>query len=394
MTIFYAAVQFLFWFAYGTAVNFCSVYLLDRGLNNTAIGMLSAAACALSVILQPLLAAYADQEKSLSIKALLLALTALLAGFGLSLIPAYTGGAGINALLLGCAILIVQVALPLVNALATESINAGKKLNFSIARGFGSIGYAVMSFSVGRLTASRGAAAIPWILAAVSLGLLAVLALFPFQEKGLVRSTSRADARGGLAAFLRRYPSFGPLLAGCTLIYTSHVLINTFVFQIVTHKGGTSQHMGVVMGLAGLLEVLTMFFFSRLLRWRDCKFWFGVSGIFFTLKALGTLLAGTMGVLYAVQLLQPLGWGLMTVASVYYVNTLMAAQDKIKGQAYMTMTLSIGTIIGSLAGGWLIDHAGVNGMLMAAVACGAVGAWIVLQNLAAKGGKSHENPAE
>ena len=31
MTVFYAIVQFLFWFAYGTAVNFCSVYLLDRG---------------------------------------------------------------------------------------------------------------------------------------------------------------------------------------------------------------------------------------------------------------------------------------------------------------------------------------------------------------------------
>ncbi|MBQ9299208.1 MAG: MFS transporter [Clostridia bacterium] len=379
MTVFYAIVQFLFWFAYGTAVNFCSVYLLDRGLNNTAIGMLSAAACALSVILQPLLAAYADKEKSPSIKTLLLILAGLLAGFGLALIPSYGGGAGMNALLLGSAILIVQVALPLVNALATESMNAGKRLNFSVARGFGSIGYAVMSFSVGRLTASRGAASIPWIIAAAALGLLAVLALFPFSKNGAGRQV-RQRTPGGLGAFLRRYPAFGALLIGCALIYTSHVLINTFVFQIVTRKGGTSQHMGIVMGLAGLMEVLAMFFFSRLLKWKDCSFWFGISGVFFTLKALGTLLAGSMGALYAVQLLQPLGWGLMTVSSVYYVNTLMRGEDKIKGQAYMTMTLSVGTIIGSLAGGWLIDRAGVNGMLVASVACGAVGSWIVLRS--------------
>ena len=163
------------------------------------------------------------------------------------------------------------------------------------------------------------------------------------------------------------------------------MLINTFLFQIVTHKGGTSQHMGIVMGLAGLLEVITMFLFTRMLRWRDCGFWFGISGVFFTLKSLATLLAGSMGALYAVQLIQPMGWGLMTVSSVYYVNTLMAGADKIKGQAYMTMTLSVGTIIGSLCGGWLIDRAGVNGMLIASVACGAIGACIVLRRAGQKG---------
>ncbi|MBQ9196190.1 MAG: MFS transporter [Clostridia bacterium] len=384
MTVSYAAVQFLFWFAYGTAVNFCSVYLLDQGLSNTAIGALSAAACALSVILQPLVAAYADKEKSLSIKTLLLGFTVLLAAAGLALIPAYGNGAALNALLLGCAILIVQVALPLINALATESINAGKSLNFSAARGMGSIGYAIMSFSIGRLTANQGAVSIPWAIAAVAFCLLAALALFPFQKNRASRKDT-APASGGLIAFLRRYPAFGAILVGCSLIYTSHVLINTFLFQIVTHKGGTSQHMGIVMGLAGLLEVITMFLFTRMLRWRDCGFWFGISGVFFTLKSLATLLAGSMGALYAVQLIQPMGWGLMTVSSVYYVNTLMAGADKIKGQAYMTMTLSVGTIIGSLCGGWLIDRAGVNGMLIASVACGAIGACIVLRRAGQKG---------
>ena len=72
LTPLYAAVQFFFWFAYGTAVNFASVYLLACGLSNTAIGLISAAACALSVLLQPLIASYADREKSPSVRSLLL----------------------------------------------------------------------------------------------------------------------------------------------------------------------------------------------------------------------------------------------------------------------------------------------------------------------------------
>ena len=100
--------------------------------------------------------------------------------------------------------------------------------------------------------------------------------------------------------------------------------------------------------------------------------------MFFTLKALGTYLAPDMTWFYLVQLFQPLGWGLMTVASVYYVDSLMRERDRIKGQSYMTMSLSVATIIGSLSGGWMIDTIGVNGMLIAAVVCGALGTAIVM----------------
>ncbi len=162
------------------------------------------------------------------------------------------------------------------------------------------------------------------------------------------------------------------------LIYISHAVINNFIYQIVVPRGGTSEHMGTAMALAGLLEVLAMFCFPALTRWKDSGFWFRVSGVFFTLKALCTLLAPNMTVFYLVQLFQPLGWGLMTVSSVYFVNRLMQEQDRIKGQAYMTMSLSVATIIGSLGGGWMIDTFGVDGMLTAAVISSALGTVIVM----------------
>ena len=377
-TVFYALVQCFYWFCYGTALSYASPFLLSCGLSNTAIGLISAAACALSVAAQPLLAAYADREGSMSVKTLVLAMGAGILALGAALIFTYGKNAALNGLLLGSAILLVEISLPFVNALATETINAGKPLNYSFARGAGSVGYAIMSITVGQLIAKRGAGALPYALSAFALAYLTALAMFPFQKRE-IQETEKTDPSGGPLAFIKRYPAFAVTLAGCVLIFVSHVLINNFLYQIVVSKGGGSEHMGNSMALAGILEVLIMFSFAAMLKWKDSGFWFRISGVFFTIKALGTLLAPTMGALYLMQIFQPLGWGMMTVASVFYVNSIMKEQDRIKGQAYMTMALSVGTIIASLCGGWLIDAVSVNGMMIAAILCGAAGTLIVMR---------------
>ena len=383
LTVSYGAIQFFYWFVYGVALAYASPYLLDSGLTNTAIGLISAAACFLSVLFQPVIAAYADKEKSPSVKAILLAAAAGMAALGLILAACYGKGSAVNGAVLGMAILLIQLALPFTNALATESINQGMPLNFSVARAFGSVGYAVMSLTVGKLIASLGPGVHPWAMACTAMCFLFAIVLFPFKkEKG--GEKKKEISTSGAIAFFRAYPVFAFTLLGCVLIYISHVVINNFAFQIVVLKGGTSEHMGAALALAGILEVVTMFAYSFLLRFRESAFWFRLSGVFFTLKVLGTYLAPNMPVFYLVQLFQPLGWGLMTVASVYYVNEIMREQDRIKGQAYMTMSLSVATIIASLGGGWMIDAVGVNGMLITAILSGALGTCIVMASFRMK----------
>ena len=71
-------------------------------------------------------------------------------------------------------------------------------------------------------------------------------------------------------------------------------------------------------------------------------------------------------------------WGLMTAASVYYVNALMEPEDAIKGQAYFTMAYTLGSVLGSFLGGTLIDLAGVHAMLLFSTVSAFIGALIVL----------------
>ena len=374
MTFRYSLIQFLYWFAYGSAINFASVYLLANGASNTLYGIVSAVACGISIVIQPLIASYADRDDSPSLKTLILIMVGVLLCCLAGQAVFYGKNLAITCVLVGMAILIVQVLLPLVNALATES--ADKTLDFSVARAAGSLGYAVMSFSLGRIIADSGAGVHPFVCIGISLAFVLSMAAFPFEKR---KHGARAEERSAASAhFLKRYPLFSVGLIGCSLIYTSHVYLNSYVYQIVSAIGGNTESMGTVMGLAGILEMIAMVLYPWLRKKREAGFWMGFSGIFFTLKALATLLASSVSLLYAVQIFQPLGWGLMTVASVYFVNTVMEDHDQIKGQAYMTMTLSNGNIIGSLSGGAIIDQVGIRGMLLVATIAGLLGTAILI----------------
>ena len=63
----YASIQTFFWMCYASVMGFASMFLLDRGFDNSRVGILIAAAGLLSALLQPVIAAYADRPGSLSL---------------------------------------------------------------------------------------------------------------------------------------------------------------------------------------------------------------------------------------------------------------------------------------------------------------------------------------
>ena len=136
--------------------------------------------------------------------------------------------------------------------------------------------------------------------------------------------------------------------------------------------------MGFVMSLCAWVELPPMFLFSYMLKKAGSDVWYRLCGVFMAVKAVASLLAPSMSVYYLVQVLQLAGWGLIAIAPVYYVNQVIGAEDAIKGQAYMGMSYTVATVLASLAGGWLIDVAGVPVMLAVASFAGVAGAMVVI----------------
>lgn len=370
----YAFVQGAFWMCYASVMGFVSLYLLDAGLDNSRVGLLIAAAGLLSALGQPVAAAYADRPGSISLRNLLRlsAAVTLLCTCGLLCVR---GSIPLTGLMYMLCMILLQMTTPFVNSLGVETLNSGEKLNFGIARGLGSLGYAAGAWVIGALADRFGAAAVPASMMIIYALLLLSALIYPQTRRTDLRNVSSGKSE---RSFLARYPRYTLILAGCTLIFVSHVVLNNFTYQIVVSKGGSSAEMGTGMALASALELPTMFGFSYMLKKARCDFWFRISGIFFTLKCLFTLLCTDMAGFYAVQLFQPLGWGLITVSSVYYISAIMAPEDAVKGQACYTVSMTLGNVLGALVCGRILDALGVQAMLLFGTGAGLAGALILL----------------
>lgn len=157
----YACIQSFYWMSFSAVMGFTSLYLLDVGFTNTEIGIIIAIAGIISAILQPMFAGYADKPKSPSLKKIILFLSSLLLILSLALFLLYRRSVFFNGLFYGGCITLLQLLQPLINSLGMEVVNQGKKLNFGISRGIGSIAYAVAAYFLGLIVAKSGAGAIP-----------------------------------------------------------------------------------------------------------------------------------------------------------------------------------------------------------------------------------------
>lgn len=374
LTARYGLIHGTYWMAYAAISGYVSLYLLELGFSNGAVGALIALSGVASAFLQPMVAGYADRETSLSLKTINLIVAALtgLCGLGLCLFRENKWAA--LAFYAG-ALALLQLQTPLVNSLGVTSINCGCKLNYGVSKSASSVTYALVCFVLGRVTAELGGRPVPWAITLCTALFFLSLCLYPAQRTPKVQGQPKG-AQG--LAFFKKYPRFTGVLAGCVLIFTGHVLLNNFTLQIIRSKGGDSSHMGLAMALAALSELPTMLLFTKMLRWRSSGFWMKLTGFFFLLKNLGSWLAPNVTVYYLFQLTQLLAWALIAVASVYYINAVMAPEDAVKGQAYYTMTYTLASVIGALLGGRMIDLWGVNAMLAFGTAAAAAGTVVVL----------------
>ena len=149
------------------------------------------------------------------------------------------------------------------------------------------------------------------------------------------------------------------------------------MIQIITNVGGTSADLGRLLAIAAITEIPVMFLFSRIVKHVKSSVLLIISGIFFALKAFGYFTAGNIALMTVAAVMQMGSFALYIPASVYYVNEVMEERDKFKGQALMTGTNTLGGMIGSLLGGFLIDHAGVAVMNLAGLIMAVSGAVLI-----------------
>lgn len=380
-TLKYSLLQGSYWPIICAVYNFSSVYLLSKGFTNPQIGIILALANIFAVILQPAIASYADTSVKISLKKLtvMLAIIAAVLSAAIFLLPPQFVTL---SLLFTIDLALLLTLQPFVNSLGMQLINRGISFNFGLARGIGSISFAVFSYVIGFFIEQYEPDATMVIAMLLLFFFIFFTGTLPTGATSLPKTPtpttekSKSEASGkslNAFAFMLRYKRFSLLLLAVSLTFTSHVMLNNYAMQIVTNVNGTAKNMGTAIAIAAAVELPAMALFTFFIRKTKCSLLLKLSLFFFCIKALIALLAPNVLVFYISQLFQFSAYAVFIPASIYYVNLVIDETDMIKGQAFMTGAISLGGVIGSFLGGLLLGGSGVRGMLIVSVVTSVLG---------------------
>lgn len=362
----YACIHGFYWMICCAMTGYASVFLLDKGFNNAMIGIVLSVSNILAVVGQPAVASYMDKATKLTLRMLVsLILVAIIV---LSLVLSFISNASPLLLLLVIIVFTLMLTMqPFINSLTFAFEKQGIHINFGLARGIGSVAYAVISLILGNIVAVFSPHILPYFYVGLSMCALAFVYTFylPGHKDEIVHEKRQEEhVQLSMKQFIQKYKTFMFLLVATVFLFFDHSIINNFFIQVVNHIGGNSADMGNAIFLAAVLELPTMALFTKIQKKVGCRQMMMVSAVFFSVKHILTYFAANMFMIYIAQVMQMLAYAVFIPASVYYVSQLVDAHDMNKGQALVTGAMTLASVFASLAGGVLLDALGVSKVLM------------------------------
>ncbi len=376
-TIRYAMINATYFMGFCGIHAYASVFLLSRGFTNFEIGMLIALANIFSVLLQPVIAGMIDKQGKLTNRNVAAYSTVLIIAGSLGLFFIRDGKAAIYILFM--LIYMIQMACQgILTALYFEYAGKGCNINFGLARGLGSAGFALYALILGILLKWYNVSVVHIANVCVLLiGLLVILTfqipertdvLFTENKKNKEESTGEClAAHNNFFAFALHYPKFMLFLTAAIFLFFAHYMINDYFIQIISPFGGTKQDVGYATSLAAIVELPAMAYFGKLLQKISCEKLMIFSAALFTVKTGLMLFATDMTGVYISQFCQIGAYAVFIPASAYYVNQVMEKFDRVKGQAYVNCAFTLGGMLSGLICGKILDAAGAGTMLVCGV---------------------------
>lgn len=387
----YALIQGFYWMFYVVAGIFVSVYMLGKGYSNTAIGIVIAVGNIMSVLLQAVMADITDRNEKVTnitvIKVMLLVL------FILTSCVLLIGHRSLILTVVYTALIVVHTGLhPFVNALSFTLGESGEYVSFGIGRSIGSLFAAVLGLVMGYLVTDFGVDVIPFSGLVTLIVMETVVFITGRHYRSICADNVDAYGKGagpddagkdreakavGFAEFITGNKLFVLLSAGVVGLFFGNVILENFTIQIVESIGGDTEQMGIVIFVLSILEMPAMLFFDKLKARFSYVFLLRVAAVFFTLKIVMMYMADSMTVIYIAQINQMLGYGLMFPAMVGFIDDIMSRGEAVRGQAVYTTAITVGNVLGCIAGGRILDIYSVKTLLLISSIITIAGAAII-----------------
>lgn len=372
----YSFLQGIYYVGFCTVLGYAAVYLGSIGMSSSLIGIVLAVANILTSIGQPILGGYIDKS-NVSMKKVLILMFGVCAilSAALMLVSKVTLIAAIVFVVLAT---VLYTTMPLVNSLAFAFQKKGIDVKFGVARGIGSVAYAVTSLILGNVVKTVSPKLMPVAFIVIFLGILPLLRSFKIPHEEVKEEIEQETEKESTSEFVKKHIRFMIFLFGFILVYFDHTVINNFFIYVVKNVGGNTGDMGNAVFLAALLELPTMALFEKYKNKINIKSAIIISAIFYSVKHILTYMATNMFLIYLAQATQMLAYALFIPASVYYVDKLFDTKDAVKGQALVTTSMTVSGVLASLLGGIMLDNIGVYETLFLGLILSVLGTVIMI----------------
>ena len=365
----YISLQGLYWMIVCCTISMGSAYLSNRGYSTVTIGALFSLAYLVAAILQQFVSVLADNISRFNVVDILTFLAAVLVVNQIFAISSdgKSFGTGFTFFL---GVTVVTIIQPFLNALNFHIESYDIKMNFGVARASGSFFFFLMSLIAGglmKVTSEKAAPVLGFIVAVafilniiwITYELKDISAGNGYDPFSYEKKESSFDKKS-INTFVKKYRMFFVFLIGVICFFFGHVLINNFLYQITTNVGGDEADLGGLLALQAIVELPAMIFFNKLRDRFGCRLLLSLSAVFYLIKIFFTTIAVSVPMLYFSMLFQALAFAVFIPASVHLVDELMSKEDAVKGQAFITIAMTISNLLSSLFGGVLIRLFGVR----------------------------------
>jgi len=375
-------VQGTYWMYFGVAFSYAAVFLLDKGYSNSEIGIIFSIGSILALFMQPILAHIADTSNKFTLFSIIKFLIVIMIILNLFLFS-FDSRSLILTFLYILIIAWVTTGQPFINSLNFYLQNSGCYINFGLARSTGSLLYSLLVGVLGGFVVKYGIIAIP--IAGQSI-LAFLLAFIMFTSIRYKKECVKQDINIKneviipitLKEFLSHNKAFFIMSTGVIGLYFSNAVLNNFMFQIVDNVNGNSADMGKILSLMAALEIPTMVLFDKIHKRFKCKTLIIIASLGFTLKTLLCYLATSVVLIFIAQFIQLFGFALFLPAMVHFVDETLDKREAVRGQALFIIMTTIGSVVSSFLGGFILDLLGASTLLLVSTILSLLGTIIII----------------
>lgn len=405
----YAAINIFYFAGFAATHAYASVFLIAKGFSNSTIGIILAVANITSIAVQAFVAALIDKGgRATNRNSIMVSLLFMIA---MAVTMAFASTPAVIFIAFAMCYMLQMMIQPIISAMNFEYRKMGCNINFGLARGLGSCGFAIASPIIGLMVANISADVIPWLFVVTQT--ICFLFTLTFIKKGgndgaaesmMLTDTREEDLNASgttepeeapntnLLDFIRCYPRFCLYILAVTCFFFGHNAINDYMIQIITPLGGDETTLGYLVAVAAFLELPVMSIYVFLTKKFRSSTLLKFSGVMFFVKVLIMYLAPNIPVATVSMCCQLFAYALYIPANAYYATEVMKKNDQVKGQAYSSAAITLGGTFSGLVCGRIIDASGTKTMLLVATAVALVGVIIAMISVAP--GRSGEKASE